>query len=283
MAAGHVPRNVSLTPKSDEDALNKRGARISVFINMAARFMPRVGPSRETSEEGEREKGAATRWSATMLFGQRLLPLYSIVASKGPKRRMKRRRESASVQTYSSPREYKVNRPPLQCSGTNLAFLSLSPSSSSTETAFCALLSSALALFLPLPLSSPERSHQPFFFSFLSSFFLSHPLLSLSLSPFLFLSFLFFFYAAHQSFLLAFLFSLLASRPFSRRARMHARTHACTTRLCNRVYSSMTPHTSSHRVLAQRFPLKHRSERNATRLVSNRISFTIFNLLSKEG
>ena len=99
-----------------------------------------------------------------------------------------------------------------------------------------------------------------------------------SLSPFLFLSFLFFFYAAHQSFLLAFLFSLLASRPFSRRARMHARTHACTTRLCNRVYSSMTPHASSHRVLAQRFPLKHRSERNATRLVSNRISFTIFNL-----
>lgn len=79
VAAGHVPRNVSLTPKSDEDALNKRGARISVFINMAARFMPRVGPSRETSEEGEREKGAATRWSATMLFGQRLLqllPLY---------------------------------------------------------------------------------------------------------------------------------------------------------------------------------------------------------------
>lgn len=192
VAAGHVPRNVSLTPKSDEDALNKRGARISVFINMAARFMPRVGPSRETSEEGEREKGAATRWSATMLFGQRLLPLYSIVASKGPKRRMKRRRESASVQTYSSPREYKVNRPPLQCSGTNLAFLSLSPSSSSTETAFCALLSSALALFLPLPLSSPERSHQPFFFSFLSSFFLSHPLLSLSLSFSLpFLSFLF--------------------------------------------------------------------------------------------
>ena len=101
-----------------------------------------------------------------MLFGQRLLPLYSIVASKGPKRRMKRRRESASVQTYSSPREYKVNRPPLQCSGTNLAFLSLSPSSSSTETAFCALLSSALALFLPLPLSPPPLSLSLLFSSF---------------------------------------------------------------------------------------------------------------------
>lgn len=128
----------------------------------------------------------------------------------------------------------------------------------------------------------PSAAINLFFFLF---FLLSSSLTpsSLSLSPFLFLSFLFFFYAAHQSFLLAFLFSLLASRPFSRRARMHARTHACTTRLCNRVYSSMTPHASSHRVLAQRFPLKHRSERNATRLVSNRISFTIFNLLSKEG
>ena len=218
---------------------------------MAARFMPRVGPSRETrgrERERERERREATRRSATMLFSQRLLqPLLQnyhhhrrksiVVESKGPKRRMKRRRESASVQTYSSPREYKVNRPPLQCSGTNLVarlpllvpFFFVNRNGILRSPLLCSRPSAAINLFFSLSLSLS--------FSFPSLFFL------------------FFFYAAHQSFLLAFLFSLLASRPFSRRARTHARTHVrlCTTRLCNRVYSSMTPHASSRHVLAYAF------------------------------